>query len=389
MMNTILSSCQLVTPFKTIPNGAVAWNAEGRIIFAGSEINAAHITGNRINLTGMTAAPGLIDIHVHGGFGIEFGLGNIGEELKKYSDWVAHFGVTGFIITITGPNPDFILHTIRAYVPLLGIDYHGAQPLGLHLEGPFINPQKHSAFNLTWIRKPSLKEMGLYLDAGEGWIRHVTLAPELEGADEVADLLSNSGVQVALGHSNANYETASRALRGPFTHVTHTFNAQSPFHHRQPGVVGAILNSESASAELIADGIHIHPAAMQILTRCLGTERIVLITDAMPGAGMPDGIYTFLEHEVTIQDGKALLPNGTHAGSTATLDACVRNMVELVGISFADGLRMAAFNPAKVIGADANIGSLAPGKKANIAVFDESMNVKMTFVNGNLIYKGE
>ena len=386
-MNTILSSCQLVTPFETIPDGAVAWDSEGKIIFAGPENKSEYIAGNRIDLKGMTAAPGLIDIHVHGGNGIAFGLGNLAEELKKYSKWVAHFGVTGFIITITGPDPDFILRTIRAYIPLLEEDYHGAQPLGLHLEGPFINPQKHGAFNPAWIRPPSLKEMRAYLDAGKGWIRHVSLAPELSGADEVADLLSDSGVRAALAHSNADYKTASRALRGKFTHVTHSFNAQSPLHHRQPGVVGAVLSSEKVSAELIADSVHVHPAAMRILTRCLGVERIVLITDAMPGAGLPDGTYTLLGQQAVIKNGKALLPDGTLAGSTATMDVCVRNMVGQVGVSFADALRMAAYNPAEVIGIDDSIGSLAPGKKANIAVFDKNLNVKMTFINGNLVYE--
>ncbi len=386
-MNTILSSCQLVTPFEIIPDGTVSWDSEGKIIFAGPENKSEHIAGNRINLKGMTVAPGLIDIHVHGGNGIAFGLGNLAEELKKYSKWIAHFGVTGFIITITGPDPDFILRTIRAYVPLLQKDFNGAQPLGLHLEGPFINPQKHGAFNPAWIRRPSLKEMRAYLDAGEGWIRHVSLAPELSGADEVADLLSDSGVRAALAHSNADYKTASRALRGRFTHVTHTFNAQSPLHHRQPGVVGAVLSSEKASAELIADSVHVHPAAMRILTRCLGVERIVLITDAMPGAGLPDGTYTLLGQQAVIKDGKALLPGGTLAGSTATMDVCVRNMVGQVGISFADALRMAAYNPAEVIGVDDSIGSLAPGKKANVAVFDKNLNVKMTFINGNLAYE--
>lgn len=386
-MNTILFSCQLVTPFETISDGVVAWDTKGKIIYAGSLKEGAHLTGNRIDLKGMTAVPGLIDIHVHGGYGIAFGFGDLSEELIKYSNWVTHFGVTGFVLSITGPDPDFILQAIRAYIPLFEKDFIGAQPLGLHLEGPFINPQKHGAFNPTWIRPPSLKEMDAYLDAGEGWIRQVSLAPEMEGADQIADLLNNSGVRVALAHSNANFKTASRALRGKYSHVTHTFNAQTPLHHRKPGVVGAVLSSEGVSAELIADGVHVHAAAMQILTRCLDAERIVLISDAMPGAGLPDGTYSLLGQQVAVQNGKALLPNGTLAGSTATLDACVRNMVELAGVPFANAVRMASYNPAKVIGVEDNIGSLTPGKKANITIFDKNLNVKMTFSNGSLVYE--
>ena len=386
-MNTILLSCQLITPFETISDGMVAWNAKGKIIYAGSAKEGSSIDGKRIDLQGMAATPGLIDIHVHGGYGIAFGFGDLSEELNKYSEWITKFGVTGFVLSITGPDPDFILQAIRAYIPLLEKEYTGAQPLGLHLEGPFINPQKHGAFNPTWIRLPSLEEMSAYLDAGKGWIRQVSLAPEMEGADQIAELLSSADVCVALAHSNADFETASRALRGKYTHVTHTFNAQTPLHHRKPGVVGAVLSSDKVSAELIADGVHVHPAAMQILTRCLGAERIVLISDAMPGAGLPDGTYTLLGQQVAVQNGKALLPDGILAGSTTTLDACVRNMVELAGVPFDNAVRMASYNPAEVIGSGDNIGSLAAGKRANIAVFDKNLNVKMTFINGNLAYK--
>jgi len=381
-MTTILSSCQLITPFEVIPDGAVVWDSEGKIIFVGPEEEVNHITGERIDLNGMTVAPGLIDIHVHGGNGIMFGYGNLAEDLIKYSDWVAQFGVTGFVISITGPDPDFILGAIRAYIPLLEKDYRGAQPLGLHLEGPFINPKRRGAFNPTWIRHPSVEEMQSYLDTGRGWIRHVTLAPELENAGKVADILGDAGIQVALGHSDADYETASRALRGRFTHITHTFNAQSPFHHRRPGVVGAVLNSNGASAELIADGVHVHPAAMRLLTRCLGAEHIVLITDAILGAGLPNGSYTLLGQHVEISGGKSLLSDGTLAGSTATLDACVRNMIERAGIQIPDAVRMATYNPAKVIQADDHIGSLEIGMTANIIVFDKDLNIKMTFING-------
>jgi len=387
-MNTIIFSCQLITPFETISDGMVAWDTKGKIIYAGSAKEGASIDGKRIDLKGMTAAPGLIDIHVHGGYGIAFGFGDLSEELNKYSEWIAKFGVTGFVLSITGPDPDFILQAIRTYIPLFEKEYTGAQPLGLHLEGPFINPQKHGAFNPTWIRLPSLKEMSAYLDAGMGWIRQVSLAPEMEGADQIADLLSGADVCVALAHSNTDFETASRALRGKYTHVTHTFNAQTPLHHRKPGVVGAVLSSDKVSAELIADGVHVHPAALQILTRCLGAERIVLISDAMPGAGLPDGTYTLLGQQVAVRNGKALLPDGTLAGTTATLDTCVRNMVELAGVPFDNAVRMASYNPAEVIGSEDNIGSLTPGKRANIAVFDKKLNVKMTFINGNLAYEG-
>ncbi|MCD6356921.1 MAG: N-acetylglucosamine-6-phosphate deacetylase [Anaerolineaceae bacterium] len=386
-MNTILSVSQLITTNEVIKNGILAWDADGKIIYCGPPEGASQISGDQIDLTNYTASPGLINIHVHGGKGISFGFGNLEEELVEYSRWVAGNGVTGFILTLTGPNPDFIRNTIQAYVPLLEKDYPGAQPLGLHLEGPFINPEKNGAYNPDWIRPPSVDEMRMYIDAGKGWIKHVTLAPELENAQEVAELLHENGIHPALGHSNTDYETAHRALNGLFDHVTHTFNAQSTFHHRKPGVVGAILSSNKGTAELITDPAHVYPPAMKILFRCLGVERIVIITDAMPGAGLPDGTYKLLGREAVVKNGTALFPDGRLAGSTATMDGCIRTMVNLVEVSLQDALYMATHNPAVVIGHSDHIGSLSPGMDADVAIFDPNLHVKMTFRKGKPIFE--
>jgi len=235
--------------------------------------------------------------------------------------------------------------------------------------------------------KPPWTCISINPGADGGWIKQVTLAPELDGVDEIAKFLQSNGVCPALGHSNADFNTASHALDNNFTHITHTYNAQSPFHHRQPGVVGAILTSDHATAELIADGLHVHPAAMRVLVRCLGVERIVLITDAMPGAGLPDGTFNLLGRDVCVSKGKALLPDGTLAGSTATMDICVRKMVHLVGTSLPDVIRMASLNPAAVIGVQNDIGSISTGKQADIAVFDKDLKIIMTIRNGKIIYQ--
>lgn len=384
-MNTKLSVSKLITPTKNIQNGTVIWDDVGKIIFCGAAENAPSISNTDIDQTGFSAAPGLIDIHVHGGFGIEFGFGDIQTGLENYSERIARFGVTGFLITISGPNPEFILNAINSYIPLLSHQFKGAQPLGFHLEGPFLNPKKHGAFNPDWLRQPTIDEMHLYYAAARDWIKQVSIAPELEGAHELADYLQERGIRASLAHSSADYETASRALNGAFSHVTHTFNAQSPLHHRNPGVVGAVLTSKSATAELIADGIHVHPAVMRILLNCIGMKRVVLITDAMPGAGLPDGSYDLLDQMVTVKDGKALLPDGTIAGSTATMDLCVRNMIDSVGVNLKDGIRMASINPAKVIGLGDHIGSLMPGKDADIIIFDNNLKIKKTFIKGKEI----
>jgi N-acetylglucosamine-6-phosphate deacetylase len=229
--------------------------------------------------------------------------------------------------------------------------------------------------------------MQMYIDAGKGWIKHVSLAPELPGSQEVASMLRQHGIHAALGHSDTDYDTAAQALSGDFTHVTHTFNAQSSLHHRQPGVIGAILSSDNVSAELIADGEHVHPAAMRILVRCLGAERVCLITDAMPGAGLPDGDYELLGQVVQVQDGVARLPDGTFAGSTALMDDCLRNMIGLAGFPLADAARMAATNPAHVLGYGLSNGRIQKGYNADITLIDEDLRVKMTIKNGNFIFK--
>ena len=386
-MSTTLYPERIITPDATITNGCIQWDDDGTIHYIGSHTPTPDEECTIINAQTLTAVPGMIDMHVHGGFGITFGMGELEENLRLYAKKVAQHGVTGFILTISGPDPAFLMDRITSYAALLEKNYDGAQPLGMHLEGPFLNPARHGAFNPDWMREISQAEIQGYIDAGRGWIKHVSLAPELKGSAQAAILLKHNGVRAALGHSDTDYDTAAQALCGEFTHVTHTFNAQSGFHHRQPGVIGAILSSENVSAELIADGQHVHPAAMRILIRCLGAGRVCLITDAMPGAGLPDGSFELLGQKVQVTDGTARLPDGTFAGSTALMDDCLRNMLKLADVALPDAARMAATNPACVLGYGNTLGRLAKGYMANITLLDESMQVKMTIKQGKMIFK--
>jgi N-acetylglucosamine-6-phosphate deacetylase len=228
--------------------------------------------------------------------------------------------------------------------------------------------------------------MKAYIKAGEGWIRQMTLAPELPLADEVAKLSVDSGILVAMGHTNTDYETAEKALEGNFQHVTHTFNAQSGFNHRKPGVLGAVLDSEVITAELIADTVHVHPAAMRILLRSVGSDRVVAITDAITGAGFKDGVYQLAGYEVTVKDGRATLANGTLAGSIATLNGCVANLINDVGLSLIEAINMASINPARAIGVDDRLGSIEKGKDASLIVIDELIDVSFAMVKGKIVY---
>ena len=385
-MKKILRNCQLILPEEILSHGAVVIGDQGKIISVGKESDLPDHDGHKMDLGGRLVSPGFIDIHVHGGNGITFGEGNLAAGLVDYSNWVVTSGVTGFLTSTTGATPEELVDKIRSLVVEFEKGLSGAEGLGIHLEGPFMNIEKKGAQNPKWIRNPSLEETEMYLEAGKGWIKQVTIAPELPGAEEVAERFSNAGVVVAIGHSTADYETAKKAMRSHWKLITHTFNAQTGLHHRRPGVVGAVLTSDEVAAELIADTVHVHPGAMKVLVRCLGSDRIVLVTDAMEAAGLPDGTYHLLGAKVIVKDGKATQEDGTIASSIALLNQCVRNMNEFVGVKLSDAVKMASLNPARVIGEGDDLGSLEVGKRANLTVVDDDLDVYMTLVKGEVIY---
>jgi N-acetylglucosamine-6-phosphate deacetylase len=386
-MSICMNYATVFTPEEILTDSAVIISDDGHIEYVGPMESAPHTEDLTLDLRGRMVIPGLIDVHVHGGFGVGFGNPDTLEsDLATYSQRVVENGVTGFLTSIATPDAPSLINVITAYAQLFKKDFGGAVPLGIHLEGPFLSREKKGAFHPEWLRDPDLEQARAFLEAGDGWIRQMTLAPELPHADEVAALFRQQGVVVAAGHTNADYETAQRALRSNFTHVTHTFNAQRGFHHRQPGVFGAVLTSDEVTAELIADTIHVHPGAMKTLYRCLGDDRIVLITDAILGAGLPDGVYESVEFMVTIKDGVVTLEDGTLAGSSARLNHCVRNMHQTVGVPLHQAVKMASLNPARAMGFAGQIGSIAPGKEANLAVIDDEVNVYLTLVKGQIIY---
>ena len=386
-MTTVLHGATVFTPTEVVEHAAVVVSDSGQIAYVGPAEAVPQEAGVWLDVRGRIVIPGLVDIHVHGGHGIAFaGSGHVASDVSAYAEWVVGCGVTGFLCSIAAPNSAALVQLVGAYADACEAGTGGAELLGLHLEGPFLNPEKKGAFDAAWLRQPDLGVARAMLEAGRGWVRQVTLSPELPGAREVASLMREAGVVVALGHSDTDYETASAALQGSFTHVTHTFNVQRGFHHRRPGVIGAVLGSDEVTAELIADTVHVHPGAMKVLLRCLGTDRVVLVTDAMAGAGLPDGVYELMQRSVTVADGRAALPDGTIAGSAVTLDQCVRNMHRLVNVPLPDAVKMASLNPSRVLGLADRLGSVAVGKDASLAVIDEDANVRLVMVRGRLVH---
>ncbi len=389
-MPYVLENAHLVTPTEEIENGAVIISEAGKIAYVGAMAERPAIDGDTIDLQGRILAPGLIDIHVHGGKGITFGnLDHLAEEIRFYSEWVTRSGVTGFLCSVAAPDLSTLLRVVEAYAKVFERGLPGAEGLGLHLEGPYLNPERKGAFNPAWLHAPTPQEAEILLQAGRGWIRQVTLAPELPGALETAACFREAGVVVALGHSNADFQTAFQALQGDFSHVTHTYNAQRGFQHREPGVVGAVLTSDQATAELIADLVHVHPGAMRLLVRCLGRDRVVLVTDAMAAAGLADGEYELVGNPVSVKNGIATLADGTIAGSTALLNECVRNMYLESGVPLREAIQMASLNPARAMGFNDRLGSLQVGKDASLVVVDDHLQVYLTVVKGKIVYQSE
>jgi len=386
-MATLLDYATIITPNEILERSAIVVSDSSKISYVGPMESAPAVDGLHLDMRNRIVMPGLINIHVHGGYGITFGIADtLSEDLEGYSKWVVKNGVTGFLTTILAPDAKQLTELIKQYVELFNNELPGAEALGIHLEGPFLNVEKKGAQNPDWLHDPSIEEAEAYLQAGKGWIRQMTMAPELPGADEVASLFRRTGVVLAIAHSTAGYEVGREVFEGNWTHVTHTFNAQVGLHHRNPGMIGAILSSDEITAELIADLVHVHPCAMKVLVKCLGTDRVVLITDAMAGAGLPDGHYTLLGHDATVKDGKATLQDGTIAGSIATLNQCVRNMVQKVDVPLAEAVKMATLNPARAMGLANKVGSITVGKDANLAVIDENINVYLTMVKGKIVY---
>jgi N-acetylglucosamine-6-phosphate deacetylase len=286
-------------------------------------------------------------------------------------------------------SKDKIIGSLRSICEAAKKGTAGAEILGIHMEGPYINPEKKGAQKEDDIKKISIEGFLEFNQASGNLIRLVTIAPEIPGAIDLIKYLYKQGIIASVGHSNATYVQTQAGIQAGLSHVTHTFNAMRGLHHREPGVVGAALTSPELTVEVIADGIHIHPIVLKILTKIKEGEEIVLITDAMRAAGLKDGTYDLGGQEVIVAKGQARLKDGTLAGSVLTMDKAVKNMVNKVGIQLPKAIQMASFNPAKSIGIDDKKGSLEPDKDADIVILNKNLETELTIVAGKIVYRRE
>ncbi len=356
------------------------------------QLCAQHLPGATIEVSDLGSwrvAPGYIDIHTHGFHGYDITTGSQ-EDIAAMASELSRNGVTSFFPTIATTGKTETVEQIQRVVRTAEQQKYEqwTEILGIRLEGPFISHAKKGAQYEPGIRPPDPMEMSELATVGHGWIRIVDYAPEEDAEDGLLTTLVQLGILPCIGHTAATYEQAIHAIDGGARHSTHLFNAMSGLENRLPGVPGALLTDSRATVEVIADGIHLHPAMLKLVVACRGPRNVALITDAVAAAGLPDGEYEFIKRQVKVIDGSVRLANGTLAGSALTLDRAVRNMVEFVGMRWADAIRMASLTPAEITGVSNWKGKVAPGMDADLVVLDEQGFVRCTWVQGRLVYEG-
>ncbi|AOT70321.1 N-acetylglucosamine-6-phosphate deacetylase [Geosporobacter ferrireducens] len=326
-------------------------------------------------------SPGFIDMHIHGAAGHDIMDGSE-EGIRVISENLVASGVTGFLATTATMDWNTIEKALDNIKKAMDKRY-GSKVLGCHLEGPFISKKYPGAQNGLHIIRTDFSFLENYKDV----IKMITTAPELENSQGFIRRCVEENILVSIGHSCATYDETLNAIKLGARSITHIFNAMTPLHHRNPGVVGAAMDDKDVNCELIADNIHIHPAIQRILLKVKGTEKIVLITDSMRASGMEEGCYKVAGQTVIVKDNSARLENGTLAGSILTMDRALKNFRDNTGVPIEEAVKTVTFNPARLLGIYDRTGSLEKGKDADIVIFNEEFNIAYTFVRGDQCYK--
>ena len=392
MLNKIkIFNGRIITPFRIIENGTII--ISGSKIIEVCEGNIEVPDAVEIDAKGNYISPGFIDIHVHGGGGHDFMDGTVNAFLK-IAETHARYGTTSMLPTTLTAEKEELFKTLELYKQANQLNVSGAQFLGIHLEGPYFAMNQRGAQDPRYIRNPDPDEYKEILDRSSD-IKRWSAAPELPGAIEFAHYMKSKGVLVALAHTDAIYEEALIGFENGFTLATHFYSLMNGVIRknafRYAGPIECAYQIDEMDVEIIADGIHLPPSLLKLIYKQKGTDRIALITDAMRAAGMPPGesILGSLHDglKVIVEDGVAKLPDrSSFAGSVATTDRLVRNMVNMAGATLNDAIRMMTRTPAVILGIENKKGSLIPGKDADIVIFDDDIQVQMTMVNGKVVY---
>ncbi|MET7852555.1 N-acetylglucosamine-6-phosphate deacetylase [Streptomyces avermitilis] len=354
----------------------------GRVIVEGTRIaGAASEDAPVVDLSGHWLVPGFVDLHNHGGGGASFTSGTAEEVLRGVHTHRLHGTTTVVASTVTGE-----MDVLAQRAGLLAELAEQGDIAGIHFEGPFISPCRKGAHSEELLRDPDPAEVRKLIDAARGWAKMVTLATELPGGIDSVRLLAEHGVIAAIGHTDATYEQTVRAIDAGATVATHLFNAMPALGHRTPGPIAALLEDERITVELINDGTHLHPAALQLAFHHAGAGRVAFITDAMDAAGFGDGRYLLGPLEVEVSEGVArLVEGGSIAGSTLTLDRALQRAVTVDGLPVEDAVTALSTNPARLLGVYDRVGSLEPGKDADLVVLDAEFTLKGVMRKGEWV----
>jgi N-acetylglucosamine-6-phosphate deacetylase len=381
-----LRSERIVTP-DTVLAGELTLTG-GRIDSLGPVAADGSHDGEVIDVGRAWILPGFIDTHVHGGGGAQCNATDP-DEITEVARFHAGHGTTALLATTVSAPVDALVESLGAIATVAeaGPRGDGAIVLGAHLEGPFLSREWHGAMDPETFLEPEQGVVARLLEAGP--VQWMTFAPELPGALALVPQLVRAGAVASIGHSGATYEQVRAAVRAGARAATHTFNAMRPLHHREPGVVGAVLDLDEVSCEVICDGVHVDPVALRLAYRAKGPGQIRLVTDAMAAAGMADGEYRLGRQRVRVHEGRALLVEGsqTLAGSTLTMGDAFRNAISFLGVGVPEAATMAATNPARMLGLADHKGALAKGMDADLVVLDDDLRVQATMVAGTWVYR--
>lgn len=389
-----LTELELYTPRQVFPNGTLLLDGD-KIVTAGPDAGLPiPRQARRLSLPGRKAFPGFIDLHTHGLLGKDAFSRDLAEVIRL----LPRFGVTSFLATtVTLPMPETYAR-LKEMAEVLKAPPSGANCLGIHLEGPHLSPKRTGMAKPNWTRPLTREEFDSLQEAAAGHIKMITFAPEEGDSLKLIPYLLEQGVVASIGHSDAPYELVAEAVNLGLGHATHTFNAMPPFHHREPGVIGAVLAFPEITAQLIADGHHVHPGAMRALLNAKGSERVCLVSDSAPFAGLPAGKYEWEGYTVIIDGQTCRTPQGNLAGAYALLDTGFRTLIQSLGLTPSEAAICASEVPARALGFSplpagegpgvrSHKGRLLPGYDADVVVLDEDYQVEMTIVGGEIVYQ--
>jgi len=389
-LNLLLYNCTAITPDKIIED-AVVGISNNRIEYIGDNkdlLNKEIKTTKKVDLKGYYLAPGFIDLHVHGGNGFDF-FDSDHYGYEKITEFYARHGTTTLLATITTGNFQRMtaaIQNLAAYIDKRE-NVQGATIAGMYIEGPFCSVDRKGTFKEEYLLNPSWETIKRWVENYGDKIVFIGIAPELPGAEKVIRKMISNGIKPCIAHSNATFDEAKKAIELGVYHSAHFYNGMRPFHHREPGLLSAILLNQDTTTELICDYYHVHPAAIEILLKLKTPSNVCLVTDGMRAVGLHDGKYTISEQTAVVKKGRVTIDNKTLAGSVLTMEQAVKNLFNL-GYSLQDTIRMATSTPAKIAGIESERGGIEKGKIADLVVLKKDLTVWATLLNGSQwIYK--